>query len=170
VPGPEKQNRRMGGYDQLAKSAVFQGISPEAREDLCARGRRLTLEAGHKLFDRNQDANELMIVLEGIVELFFPVQIMGVTRELTLETKGAGDMVAWSALVSPYKLTLSARCAGDCKLIALSRDALLSYFDAAPQVGSLFMRNLAGVIGRRLQALQTIWVRELQASAVKRLE
>ena len=32
------------------------------------------------------------------------------------------------------------------------------------------MGNLAGVIGRRLQALQTIWMHDLEATAVKRLE
>jgi CRP-like cAMP-binding protein len=160
----------MGAFDQLAKSAIFEGISPEVGEDLCALGRQLDLEAGHRLFDRGQDANDLMILAEGVVELFFPVEIMGVTRELTMESKQAGDVVAWSALVSPYRLTLSARCASNCKLFALSRDSLLSYFDAAPQVGNVIMRNLAGVIGRRLQALQTVWIRELQASAVKRLE
>ncbi len=32
------------------------------------------------------------------------------------------------------------------------------------------MRNLAGVIGRRLQAMQTIWMHDLQASATKRME
>ncbi len=95
---------------------------------------------------------------------------MGVSRALTLESKQPGDVVAWSALVSPYRFTLSARCAGECALTAFSREALHQYFETAPSVGYLFMRNLAGVIGQRLQRVQAIWMHDLQANAIKRLE
>ncbi len=111
-----------------------------------------------------------MILQDGAVELMFPIMILGVTREVVMETKQPGDVVAWSSLVNPYQFTLSARCASDCRLVSFAREALYSFFEADPQTGYLFMRNLAGVIGRRLQTMQTIWMYELQASSTKRLE
>lgn len=160
----------MERIEQLVNSAIFEDIPQDAVEALCDRGLTCTFEEGHRVFERGQDANELMILQEGTIELFFPVRIMGAVRELTLETKQVGDVVAWSALVSPYHFTLSARCATKSVLVGMNREILHDYFKTAPQVGYLFMRNLAGVIGRRLQAMQSLWIHELQASAAESLE
>ncbi len=159
-----------GNKHTILRSTVFEGISDDAIEDLYSRGEVSSFEAGHKLFKRGQGAEELMILQDGAVELLFPIMILGVTREVIMETKQPGAVVAWSSLVSPYHVTLSARCASDCRLVGFTRDALFAFFEADPRTGYLFMRNLAGVIGRRLQAMQTIWMYELQASATKRLE
>jgi CRP-like cAMP-binding protein len=155
--------------DALVGSAVFVDISREAVDELCSRGQTVSFEADHKLFERGQGAEELMILQEGVVELLFPVQIMGVTRAVTMESKHTGDVVAWSAVVSPYRFTLSARCASECTLTSFRRSTLHTFFETDPQTGYLFMRNLAGVIGRRLQAMQTIWMHDLQARAEKRM-
>ncbi len=152
------------------RSTLFEDIGRERVDELFSQGRADTFEAGHKLFERGQDANELMILRDGVVELLFPVEMMGVARELTMASVQTGTVVAWSALVSPYQFTLSARCASKCQLVSFGREVLHSFFEAQPQTGYFFMRNLAGVIGRRLQAMQTIWMRDLQAAAVRRLE
>lgn len=153
----------------LLQSAVFEDISEEVVEGLCSRGRVVSFDAGQKLFERGESADELIILQSGVVELLFPVQIMGVSRDVTMEVKQAGDLVAWSSLVKPYRLTVSARCASTGTLTSVSRQELLAFFETDPKTGYLFMRNLAGVIGRRLQAMQTLWAHDLQASAAKRL-
>jgi len=155
------------GSRSLALSPVFTGITESAIEELRARGRMVSFGAGHMLFERAEDALELMILLDGLVELLFPVSILGATREVTMQTRGPGDVVAWSALVSPYHFTLSARCASDCTLLTFTREALTDYFETDPAIGYRFMSNLAGVIGRRLQTMQTIWVHDLQASLTR---
>ncbi|MHC4063441.1 MAG: Crp/Fnr family transcriptional regulator [Planctomycetota bacterium] len=160
----------MDSFQDLAGAAIFEDISPEGIAGLCSRGRDLSFETGHVLFERGQDADELLILRQGSVELFFPVHIMGVTRDLTLESKQAGDVVAWSALVNPRRFTLSGRCTSKCTLTGLGREALHGYFETHPALGYLFMRNLAGVIGQRLQRMHAIWMHDLQTSASKRLE
>jgi len=152
------------------QSSIFAGIPDDDVVALCAQGRTVSFEAGHVLFERGQDTEELMVLEDGAVELLFPIIILGATREVTMETKQPGSVVAWSSLVDPYRATLSARCASDCQLLSFARDALYSFFEADPHTGFLFMRNLSSVIGRRLQAMQTIWMRDLQTSAAKRLE
>lgn len=161
----------MGKVDGFSHTqvAVFQEISEEAVEALTAQGNTASFEAGDTLFERGQDAEQLMILREGVVELLAPVEIMGVTRTVSMETKQAGDVVAWSSLVWPYHFTLSARCASRCTFTVFQRKALHDYFERDPLTGYLFMRNLAGVIGRRLQAMHAIWMHDLQAGATKRL-
>jgi len=156
--------------EALSRSAVFEGFSIDAIEELCSRAREVSCEVGQRLFERDGDADELMIVREGVVDLVFPVQVLNVARDVTMESVQAGDVVAWSSLVRPHRFTLSARCASRCVLTCLSRDDLHTFFETDPATGYLFMRNLAEVIGRRMQAMQVMWMRELQATAARRME
>ncbi|MFQ5501108.1 MAG: Crp/Fnr family transcriptional regulator [Phycisphaerae bacterium] len=158
-----------GVAEILSRSNIFRDIPQSSIGELCARGKAQSFESGDRLFDRGEDATELMVLQDGVVELFFPIQIMGVTRDLIMETKQPGDVVAWSALVDPHRFTLAARCASDCRVTSLDRPLLESYFEEHPREGYLFMRNLAGVIGQRLHAMQTIWLHDLQSNAIKRL-
>ncbi len=160
----------MGETHSICDVASFKDISADVLEELATHGQTQTFEMGHLLFERAQEANDLMLLQEGAVDLFFPLHVMGVTRELTMESKHAGDMVAWSALVSPYRFRLSGRCTSRCVITCFNRDDLLTFFDAHTHCGYLFMRNLAGVVGRRLQNMQNMWIHDLQASAVKHLE
>src|SRR3990172_11274003 len=154
----------------LLRSAIFEDISEDRVREFCERGHVLSFDADSKLFERGESGDELMILLDGVVELVIPLRLLGVSREVPMESKHAGDVVAWSALVRPYHFTLSARCATKCKLMSLGRAALLPFFDSDPATGYVFMRNLAGVIGCRLQALQTMWTHDVVSTAVKRLE
>jgi len=159
----------MNETQTLSQSAIFEDITPDVVEQLCSRAQHISLESGHRLFDRDEDASDLMILLEGAVDLVFPVHVMNVTREVAMDRLQMGDVVAWSSLVRPYRFTLSAECTSQCVLISLSRSVLDDFFEANPRTGHLFMRNLAGVIGRRLQKLQMMWVHDLQTSAAKRV-
>jgi len=153
----------------ISQSAIFEDIEPNVVDHLCSKGRQISVESGHRLFDRDQDASDLMILQEGTVDLVFPVHVMNVTREVAMDRLQSGDVVAWSALVRPYRFTLSAECTTPCVLKVLSRSTLEEFFKTDPHTGHLFMRNLAGVIGRRLQNLQMMWVYDLQTSAAKHM-
>ncbi len=156
--------------ESLVDIPIFADIPPDSVKELCARGRVASFDAGHLLFERGRNAVELMILQDGIVELLFPVSVLGATREVAMESKRPGDIVAWSALVNPYHFTLSARCVSRCTLTCLTRDAIHGHFDTDPATGYRFMSNLSGVIGRRLQAMQTMWMHDLQANLANRLE
>jgi len=159
----------MSETQTLSRAAIFEDIAPDIIDQLCSKGRQISVEAGHRLFDRDEEANDLMVLLEGAVDLVFPVHVMNVTREVAMDRLQAGDVVAWSSLVPPYRFTLSAECTTQCVLTALSRSVLEDFFETDAHTGHLFMRNLAGVIGRRLQGMQMMWVHDLQTSAAKRM-
>ena len=80
----------------------------------------------------------------------------------SLKDQLKGDTLAWSALVPPFQLTLSARSAAASKLIELFPDDLRGLFDRQPRIGFVFMSNLAKVIGGRLQQVEAMLAREVQ--------
>ena len=71
-------------------------------------------------------------------------------------------MLGWSALIPPHRFTLKATAAFDTDIVALPRQALVDHFGAHPSVGHAVIKNLATVIGQRLQVLQAMWLREMQ--------
>ena len=156
----------MLSVESLREISLFRGIAQDVVEELWALGRVVHYVKGDELFERGCEGNDVLIVESGSVALFFPVPILGAVKEVVVEQAGPGDVMAWSALVSPHALTLSARCVESGVVRALARNTLSDYMKYPPEVGYQLMRNLAGVIGRRLQDLQNMWIREIEAKFV----
>lgn len=152
--------------EALGQSAFFVGIGSEFVAELWGRGRVAEYEAGARLFDRGDEARDVLVLESGSADLYFPVPVLGVTKEVTVERVGPGDVLAWSALVNPFQLTLSARCVEACVVRAFARDELRAHLRKHPEIGCLLMENLAGVVGRRLQHFQDLWIREVQSRIV----
>jgi len=64
--------------------------------------------------------------------------------------------------VPPHRFTLKGAATVDSELLAFPRASLLDHFAAHPDVGYAVGLNVAAVIGRRLQLVQTMWLREMQ--------
>lgn len=120
------------------------------------------LRAGEYLFLLGDTADHLYVVSRGRVEICFPLSLDGNVRDVTVETRERGKMFGWSALVKPYRFTLSARGAVPSEIVSFPRQALLEIFEEDAQVAYHFTRHLAEVIGRRLLRMQALWARELQ--------
>jgi CRP-like cAMP-binding protein len=86
----------------------------------------------------------------------------GVVKDIPVEPAGPGKALGWSALVRPYRFTLSARATEPTEVVGFRRQDLLQIFEAAPREGNRFLTNLSELVGFRLLAFQALWVRELQ--------
>jgi CRP/FNR family cyclic AMP-dependent transcriptional regulator len=153
----------------LRRAAIFEGLPATAMERLFALAHPLRCRAGDSLFRLGEEATRLHVALSGRVELTFPLSLGAVTREMPFEVKTGGSLVGWSALVAPYRFTLSARATEDSELAAFPRDEMLRLFEAEPQIGHVVMRHIAEVIGRRLLQMQALWARELQRAVTDSL-
>lgn len=131
--------------------------------------RPLSCREGDCLFRLGDAADRLYVVATGRVELTFPVVLGSVTREVPFESTARGNTVGWSALVEPYRFTLSARAAESSELATFRREDLFRLFEAEPRVGHVVMRRVAEIIGRRLLRMQALWVRELQRAVTDSL-
>ena len=96
------------------------------------------------------------------------MQIRGQEEDVLVEERSPGQTVGWSALIPPYRFTLSATASPDTEVIALPRESLREYLAAYPAAGCKIALNLAVVIGHRLQLFQTIWLREMERTVQAR--
>jgi CRP-like cAMP-binding protein len=141
---------------------LLNGLSEEETARFLALGVPTRLAARETLFRLGIAADKAYLVTRGRIGLTLPIRIRGGEEEVLVEEKLPGETVGWSGLVPPHRFTLNAAAAIDSELIGFSRATVLEHFAAHPAVGHTVTRNLAAVIGHRLQVFQTMWLREMQ--------
>ncbi|MGE0453190.1 MAG: Crp/Fnr family transcriptional regulator [Vicinamibacteria bacterium] len=141
---------------------LLRGLSEAQSEQLLALAERVRLASGQRLFDLGEEARSLHLIERGRIVLTLPMQVQGQNQDVFVEERLPGQALGWSALIPPHRYTLKATAQLDTDLLALPREALLAHFAAQPVVGSLVTRNVAALMGQRLQVFQTMWLREMQ--------
>ncbi len=141
---------------------LLQGLVPADAEKILSLGARKQICKGSSLFRLGELAQYLYLLESGRIRLTLPLQIRGREEDILIEEKGAGQTVGWSALIPPYRFTLSATAASDTDVIALTPEDLHAFFEDSPAAGVRLCLNLALVVGHRLQTLQAMWLREIQ--------
>jgi CRP-like cAMP-binding protein len=141
---------------------LLKGLSPEDAKEVLALGKRLLLSSGSELFHLGQDADALHVIQRGRLKLTLPMQVRGHEEQVQVEERTPGQTVGWSALIPPYRFTMTATAPLETEVVTLSRETLLAYFAAHPAVAYTISLNLASVIGQRLQLFQAMWLREMQ--------
>ncbi len=141
---------------------LFEGFPPEHVETVLALGKKVRMSSGALLFRLGDPARCLYLINSGQVRLTVPMHIRGRDEDVLMEEKGPGETVGWSALIPPYRFTLSATTEFETEVITLSREALHSLIEACPAIGAKLCLNVGMVIGHRLQTIQAMWLREMQ--------
>ncbi len=149
-------------------SEVFQGLSDEERARVLAIGRDRRVAEGEVLFRLGAEADELYVIREGSVDLTFPLLVMGETKEVRFQTLGPGRVLAWSALVPPYRLTMGGRSRARGLLTGFRRAEISKLLVEDTHIGFTILRNIAAVVGDRLLETQALWVREVQRTVSQR--
>jgi CRP-like cAMP-binding protein len=141
---------------------LLKGLHAAEAERLLALGKRMLLTSGAELFHLGDAADSIYLVARGRVRLTLPMQVRNREENVFVEERTSGQTVGWSALIPPYRFTLTAAVPLETEVIALPRAALNDYFAAHPETAHAVSMNLASVIGQRLQLFQAMWLREIQ--------
>jgi CRP-like cAMP-binding protein len=141
---------------------LLDGLSEADAAALRALAVPVQVPSGGVLFQLGAEADALYVVVSGRIDLSLPMRIRDTDENVMLEEKLPGETLGWSGLIPPHKFTLNARAPMETQLLAFPRAALLSYFNEHPDVGHAVTRNVASVIGHRLQVFQALWLREVQ--------
>jgi len=148
--------------DSLRTSDLLQELTDSETDLLAKIARPRSLRAGEYLFILGDPADHLYIVVQGAVDLCFPIPLGGDTQDVTVESLSVGKTLGWSALVKPYRFTLSCRASEDCEVRALARRDLLELFEGQPRIGYAMLTRVSELVGIRHLKVHALWVRELQ--------
>jgi CRP/FNR family cyclic AMP-dependent transcriptional regulator len=141
---------------------LVRGLPPDEADRVMALGSRVTLASGSVLFRLGAEADSVFLIERGRITLTLPMQIGDREEDVLVDERLPGQIVGWSGLIPPHLFTLKATAPLETEVRALSRAALLDHFSSHPDVAYAAMRNLAAVIGQRLQVFQAMWLREMQ--------
>ncbi|HXK04793.1 MAG TPA: cyclic nucleotide-binding domain-containing protein [Verrucomicrobiae bacterium] len=146
----------------MIEADLLKGLCEREAERVLALGRRVVLTTGAELFHLGDQADCIYVVARGRIRLTLPMQVRSRDEDVMVEERSTGQTVGWSALIPPYRFTLTASAPLETEVIALPREALNEYFAAHPDTGYAVSLNLSSVIGQRLQLFQAMWLREIQ--------
>ena len=146
----------------MVNADLLKGLPPAEAERVLALGKRTLLTTGAELFHLGDAADSIYLIRRGRLRLTLPMQVRSREEDIMVEERSSGQTVGWSALIPPYRFTLTAAAPLETEVIALSREALNTYLAAHPDTGYAVLLNLASVIGQRLQLFQAMWLREVQ--------
>ncbi len=139
--------------EALANKPIFEGLSHAELADIAEVSQRVTFEPGDTVFLEGQQADKLYVLEDGKVALEMRVQLdpNQPVRHTIIDVLGPSEVFAWSALVEPFVLTMSARCVKRSTAIAVDASALRRLMSADCSLGFTVMQRLAVVISRRLR-------------------
>jgi CRP-like cAMP-binding protein len=146
----------------MSEPELLKGLSAEAAEQVLALGTKVSVPSGTVLFRLGESADRVYIVRRGRIALTLPIQVLGQEENVLIDERFPGQTLSWSALIPPYRLTLTATATDETEVLALPRDGLLEHFEKEPAVGYAVARHVVEVAGQRLQVFQTMWLREMQ--------
>ena len=148
-------------HDQIRTAELFKGLSAGRVQRLASIGRVLALRTGEYLFLLGDAAQYVSVVTSGQIDLCFPISLGGVVKDITVESAGPGKTVGWSALVKPFRFTLSARAGQPSEVMAFARPELQQVFAADPEIERVVLGGISELMANRLAMFQALWAREL---------
>jgi CRP-like cAMP-binding protein len=146
----------------IEQADMLHGVAAADAARLATLGSRLHVPTGEPLFELGSEAHGVYLIERGRIALTLPIRIGATQEDVLVEERTAGQMVGWSGLIPPHRFTLKASAQIATDLVVLPRAPLVEFFDANPEIGYVVMRNLASVVGQRLQVFQAMWLREMQ--------
>jgi CRP-like cAMP-binding protein len=152
----------MATADALMGNKLFREISTLNLERLLLMAKEVSFPAGERIFHEGEKAQFLYVIQEGVLDLTFHLKMGGVESDLTIDKKGKGESVGWSALVSPHLYTLSGVCRKPLKALIFDGESLLELCREDPTFGFVLMRNVAELVGTRMKQLETMFIQEIQ--------
>src|ERR1017187_7254228 len=102
---------------------LLNGLSPAEVEQILELGTRLIVPSGILLFRLGDPADRLFLTERGRIRLTLPMDLRGKEEDVLVEERSPGQTVGWSALIPPYRFTLSAAASVDTEVIALPQKA-----------------------------------------------
>jgi CRP-like cAMP-binding protein len=138
--------------DALRACPLFSELEEEALQKIIPLCREERYPKGALIFTAGEEADTLYLLERGEVRLRYEICPQpDACENTTIPVETAGTVIGWSALVKPRRLTASAHCLSNVRLIAIDGQALNSLLEQDSHIGFVVMKALAEVISERLR-------------------
>jgi CRP/FNR family cyclic AMP-dependent transcriptional regulator len=144
--------------EEFRRCPCFAGAAGQVLNTLANFSSLRKFKAGERIFEEGDLARYLMIIKSGQVDIIYQ---LGDNREVVAESAISGDVIAWSAVLAPYRLTASGVGSKDGELIEIEGEQLREMCNADKSLGYQLMTEVAKGLRDRLTGLR------VQIAAIK---
>ena len=152
--------------DVLARALLFQGLTPEAAEELSSGLVRGTAQRGAVVFSEGEEGDSLYIVLSGKVKIG---RTTADGRENMIAVLGPGEIFGELSLFDPGPRTATATAVTDCELAKLDHGTLAPWLSKRPEVSEQLLRTLARRLRRTNDQLADLVFTDVPGRVAKAL-
>src|SRR4030067_718331 len=118
--------------ERLRRFPHCAGASDEMLKQVAMLGKERSFKAGERLFEEGKPAAQLLMLEAGTVDIIYT---LAKGRQVVVDTVVAGDLLAWSSLLEPYKLTATGVARGEGDLIEVGGEPLRTRCQGKPGDG-----------------------------------
>ena len=156
----------IGSVGPLRQSELFARLSEEQLGRVLPLCADCVVSEDAIIFAEGRDASHVYLVISGEVALQKAVRVPHATgpRRTTVAMCHPGDVIGWSALVEPYRYTLSAVAWTPARLISIDAGMLREAMDQDPEMGHKVAKSLSLVVSRRLRQTTDTLIHEREVS------
>lgn len=137
--------------EELKRYPHFSSMSNHNLQDIAKISHEMRFEKGDRLFREGNTATHLIFLKSGEINIVYQ---LGDGREVVADTLVTGDTMAWSAVLSPHRLTASGVGSKSGSAIMIEASGLRKLCDDKPEFGYSLMREIARTLRNRLSAMR----------------
>jgi len=132
----------------LRRYPYFAGISEESLKQIAMIADEKSFPAQTLLFNEGDPADQMMIIVKGEVNLLF---LLGSGELRVVDTLIEGDLMGWSGLLEPHKMTASGTTAKATDLIRFDAVKLRQLCAKDTVLGYRLTTEIAKLLAHRLE-------------------
>jgi CRP/FNR family cyclic AMP-dependent transcriptional regulator len=146
----------------LKLCSVFSTLSNEELDKVASLVKEKEYEAGSVIFHEEDVADELLVVVEGRIALQLTSRSKDgqPSRRITVDIVDKHEMAGWSALVEPYKYTMTAVCLQKVKACVIKSVKLRGLIQDDCKIKAEILSGLVKVIALRLSDTRQLLISE----------
>ena len=154
----------ISGTDVLRRNELFATIPERQLSKLKPICSEFAAVEDSMVFTEGMRVSHLYLLTDGRIALQKAMRVPHGTgsRRTTIAVCQPGEVVGWSALVEPYKYTLSAVAWDSAHMVRMDSNMLRRALDMYPELGYAVMRTLAEVMSKRLRQTMEALTNERQ--------
>ncbi|MBI4294621.1 MAG: cyclic nucleotide-binding domain-containing protein [Chloroflexi bacterium] len=146
----------------LKQCPVFQPLSDADMDRMVSISQPREYEAGSALFTEKAVAEELYVLEKGRVALQMQLSLAQpqLSKRVTVDVVSQNEVLGWSALVEPYRYTLTAVCLEPSRVLALDGIKLRALLQDNHRIGYEVLSQLISVVASRLDETRHVLISE----------
>lgn len=132
----------------LQQVAQFAELDHNILAKIAAITNQKTIPAGTVMFRRGDNADFLYLILRGRIRIDYP---LAGGKLLNVQVLRDGDVLVWSAVVAPYKVTANGTATQDTLVLAIDAVKLREFFETDPVLGYILTSQITKMLADRLE-------------------